>query len=68
MSEETLKREIQLLNLEIEKKNEEFRTLEMYMPKVNERKRKVIGRQLTRLNYTAGNKIAELNKYTTEHQ
>jgi len=64
MSEETLKREIQLLNLDIEKKNEEYRTLEMYMPKVNERKRQVLGRQLTKLNYTVGNKLAELIKYT----
>jgi len=64
MSVETLKREIQLLNLDIEKKNEEYRTLEMYMPKVNERKRQVLGRQLTKLNYTVGNKLAELSKYT----
>jgi len=63
MSEETLKREIQLLNLDIEKKNEEYRTLEMYMPKVNVRKRQVLGRQLTKLNYTVGNKLAELDKY-----
>ncbi len=67
MSEETLKREIQILNLDIEKKNEEFRTMEMYMPKVNVRKRQVLQRQLTRLQITVGNKMGELNK-SAEHQ
>jgi len=67
VSAESLKRQIYLLNLDIEKKNEEFRTLDMYLPKVNERKRQVIGRQLTRLNYTVGNKISELNKYNEEN-
>ena len=64
MSEETLKKEIYILNLDIEKKNEEFRTLEMYMPTVNERKRQVLERQLSRLQQTVGNKMTELNKYT----
>ena len=67
MSEESLKREIFNLNIEIEKKNEEYRTLEMYLPQVNKRRLQVVGRQLTRLNYTAGNRIAELNKYVAEH-
>jgi len=64
VSEETLKREIYLLNLSIEKKNEEFRTLEMYMPKVNERKQIVAARQLRRLQLQATAKLAELNKIT----
>ena len=67
MSEENLKREIYLLNLSIEKKNEEFRTLEMYMPTVNERKRQVLGRQISRLQQTVGNKMVRLNKIE-EHQ
>ncbi len=55
------------MNLDIEKKNEEFRTLEMYMPTVNERKRQVLERQLSRLQQTVGNKMTELNKIA-EHK
>jgi len=64
VSEETLKREIQILNLDIEKKNEELRTMEMYMPTVNMRKREVLGRQLTRLQLQSNVKMEELNKKT----
>jgi len=68
VSEELLKEEIFRLNKKIEKLNEEYRTMEMYLPKVFARKKAVVGRQLTRLNYTVGNKLAELNNLNAEHQ
>jgi len=60
--EETLKSEIKALQSQIDYKNEQYRTYEMYNEKVFRRKREVLGRQLTRLNYTVGNKLAELDK------
>ncbi len=68
MSEDSLKLEILELNKIIEEKNEQYRTLEMYMPSVHKRQIQVLGRQLSRLNYKASNKMAELNKLVTEHK
>ena len=60
--EETLRTSIKALQAQIDYKNEEYRTYEMYNEKVYRRKREVLGRQLTRLNYEVGNKLVELNK------
>lgn len=37
-------------------------------PKVNDRKIKVLGRQITRQNYHIGNTISELNKFLEEQK
>jgi len=63
-NEETLKREMKAIQAQIDYKNEQYRTYEMYNEKVFRRKRDVLGRQLTRLNYEFGNKLVELNKIT----
>jgi len=65
---EQLERELASINREIEEKRENMMTMEMYMPKVNGRKRQVLGRQLTKLNYTAGNKLVEIRKAIEENK
>lgn len=65
---EQLERELNAINRQIEEKRESMMTMEMYMPKVNGRKRQVLGRQLTKLNYTAGNKLVEIRKALAEHK
>ena len=62
--EETIKRDIKALQAQIDYKNEQYRTYEMYNEKVYRRKRELLGRQLTRLNYEVGNRLVELNKIT----
>lgn len=64
--EETIKREIRDIQAQIDYKNEQYRTYEMYNEKVFRRKKELLGRQLTRLNYTVGNKLAELDKITAD--
>jgi len=63
---ETLERDIKALQSQIEYKNEQYRTYDMYNEKVFRRKKELLGRQLTRLNYTVGNKLAELIKLTSD--
>jgi len=65
---EQLERELASINREIDEKRESMMTMELYMPKVNERKRQVLGRQLTKLNYTAGNKLVEIRKAIAENE
>ena len=62
--EETLKTEIKALQAQIDYKTEQYRTYEMYNEKVYRRKREVLGRQLTRLNYEVGNKLVLLTNIT----
>ena len=63
---ETLERDIKAIQAQIEYKNEQYRTYDMYNEKVFRRKKELLGRQLTRLNYTVGNKLAELIKLTSD--
>jgi len=63
---ETLKRDIKTLQSQIDYKNEQYRTYEMYNEKVFRRKKELLGRQLTRLNSDVGTKLALLVKIEGE--
>jgi len=66
LDEETLKSEIRVLQTQIDYKNEQYRTYEMYNEKVFRRKRELLGRQLHRLNKHIAEKFIELNKITSK--
>jgi len=53
------------INRRISALKDELEELKKY-PKINARKIKVIGSQLTRLNYTAGNQLSILDKMYEE--
>ena len=65
MGESELKNKINVLNKKIDALKDELEELKKN-PKVNARKIKVIGSQLTRLNYTAGNHLVLLDKLSSE--
>ncbi len=61
---ETLKTEIKAIQQQIDYKDEQCRTYNMYNEKVYRRKKELLERQLTRLNSEIATKFVELTKIT----